>query len=110
MRSGSKRLLAAAFALELSAVDPALAADPADEALFAYGRHLAAACAACHRERPENAPRMSGAPDIWRMPYGEFERRFTQAKTRSSNEAVRLMLSSLSEGDMEALLYYFEHR
>lgn len=93
------------------------AASPGDAAaqekngkLFAYGAHLASQCAACHQQRASDGPRISGAPDIWSMPYDVFAERFTQAKNTSTNPSLRMSLEALTDEDVAALLYYFEHR
>lgn len=86
------------------------AAQQLNEEIFAYGEHLASQCAPCHARRNEGAARISRVPDIWSMDYDEFAERFTSGKSETENESVRLSLEALSEGDVEALLYYFRHR
>ena len=86
------------------------AADQKNARLFAYGEHLAKQCAACHRQREPGAPRIAGAPDIWSMPFDIFAEKFTQAKSGSLNPSLTMSLQSLTEEDVAALLYFFEHR
>lgn len=85
-------------------------AEPKSDPRFAYGEYLSSQCATCHVKRKEGIARLSGVPDIWSMDYKTFSNRFLTAKAQSRNETVLLTVRSLSKSDIDAILYYFEHR